>query len=256
MANIGNIRKLSDEQVQDFDIEYVTDDLGKVLAPWLDPFLSGESHFLDVGGGNGVFTDRVLQAYPSSIGINLEPSSHLANKNKRQLRKEVFNMPFENVAFKKTETFNVIFFNWVLHHFVASTYRQTVAAQIAALRAAADLLRPGGAVFIFENFYDGRIFDDLPSRIVYELTGSRTLRPITARLKANTAGVGVCFHSKSGWRRLLATAGLHVCHLEHGYHYGDFSLLKRILLHLKGVRIGLLIAARRGDSSKKRSIAA
>jgi Methyltransferase domain len=242
MLKMAQTRQLSEQQTESFNVEYVTDELWRVVAPRLERYLGHPSRFLDVGGGVGLFADRVLAAFPFTSGTILEPAINLSARNRADARKRVLNGAFQTTSFAEGEKFDVIFFNWVLHHFVVSGYKATVEAQIAALQASGDLLHSRGAIFIFENFYDGWIIDDLPSRIIYGLTASRALRPITARLAANTAGVGVSFHSESGWRRLVNAAGLNLSHVELCYSYWAFSSLRRALLHIEDVHVGLLIA--------------
>ena len=236
-------RSLSDLQTAQFDVEYVTDELWQTLLPALTPYLNRESRFLDVGGGNGLFVDRVTSAFPQSFGTNLEPALNLVASNRLHSRKSLVNATFQDSEFPADEKFDVIFFNWVLHHFIVDGYAATVTCQKAALRKACSLLKPNGAVFILENLYNGRCVNDLPSRLVYGLTSSRLLKSVTSRMGANTAGVGVCFHSKAAWHRMLVDAGYPVCRFRPCYSYGELSPLRRFALHLRDMRVCLLVAS-------------
>ncbi len=66
-------KKLSELQTAEFDVEYVTDELWETLLRALAPYLGRPSRFLDVGGGNGLFVDRVTNAFPQSCGTMWSP---------------------------------------------------------------------------------------------------------------------------------------------------------------------------------------
>lgn len=237
------LRTLSEDQTRSFDVEYVDDDLWRLLSARLEGRLDRpDSTALDVGGGNGVFVDRILETFPEARVTNIEPASNLAARNRSHPRKRVVGDTFQNAVLDIAEKFDVIFFNWVLHHFVVSGYRNTRDCQVDALRHAQVMLRDNGVVAIFENLYSGNTIDNLPSRIIYELTRSRALKGVTSRLGANTAGVGVCFHSQAGWRQLLDEAGFEIESVTPCYSYGALSPLKRGLLHLRDSRVALIIA--------------
>ena len=236
-------RNLSELQTAAFDVEYVTDELWQTLLPALTPHLDRPSRFLDVGGGNGLFVDRVTNAFPQSFGTNVEPARNLVASNRIHSRKNLVSATFQDADFVAEERFDVIFFNWVLHHFVVDGYASTVACQKAALRKACSLLNPNGTVFILENLYDGRSIDNLPSRLIYGLTSSHLLKSVTSRMGANTAGVGVCFHSRRGWNRILGGAGYPVRRFQPCYSYGELSPLRQFALHLRDTRVCLIVAS-------------
>lgn len=235
-------RLLADQQTEAFDVEYVIPQLWALIEPHLEPRLARPSRFLDVGGGNGIFTDRVLDAYPQAEGVIVEPSQTLRERNLPRPSKTLVSGTFQGAAFDPRHRFDVIFFNWVLHHFVADTYRQTQALQLQGLIDARNLLAPGGILVIFENYYPGLLIDDLPSRLIYTLTASRLLKAFTQRLGANTAGVGVCFHSLHAWLSKVSQAGLTVEATHPGYRYGTLSPAKRLMLHMRNAEVGAIIA--------------
>ncbi|HYN79130.1 MAG TPA: hypothetical protein VES73_15210, partial [Lamprocystis sp. (in: g-proteobacteria)] len=104
------------------------------------------------------------------------------------------------------------------------------------------LLAKDGILVVFENYYPGLLFDDLPSRLIYTLTASTLLKSFTERLGANTAGVGVCFHSMKAWLIKVKQAGLAVDATQPGYRYGNLTPLKRLLLHMRSAEVGVIIA--------------
>ena len=71
MTGVAATRVLSEAQTEAFDFEIVDDELWSVLKPALAQQLAGPStRILDVGGGNGLFVDRVLEAFSSTSPFN------------------------------------------------------------------------------------------------------------------------------------------------------------------------------------------
>lgn len=191
--------QLADAQLEAFDREYVNDRRWGMVKPLIDrDFPDGQFSFIDIGGGNGVFADRVLAAYPRSEGSVLDSSEMLLSKNKSHGRKKL--ILGDAISTQKAD---IVFFNWVLHHLVKTgDYSNTRQNMLASLRG-----MDAHRISVFENEYDGFI-DGFPSAAIFGLTSSRLLSPLTKRMGANTAGVGVCFLSHSKWVKLFKDAGL------------------------------------------------
>jgi hypothetical protein len=67
------MKQLEDSQLETFDAEYVNDQRWKIIKAQRDKdFPNGDFNFLDVGGRNGVFADRLLEYYPNSKGTVLD----------------------------------------------------------------------------------------------------------------------------------------------------------------------------------------
>ena len=76
------VKRLSRDLVESFDEEFVDEGIWKIIKACIDrDFPRGDFKFLDIGGGNWIFADRVLQNYPNSIGTVLDSSSFLLDKN-------------------------------------------------------------------------------------------------------------------------------------------------------------------------------
>lgn len=202
------MKQLADDQLAAFDTEYVTEPLWDMLKRRIDrAFPDGRFSFMDIGGGNGVFADRLLAAYPHATGTVLDNSRLLLDRNKPDPRKTLIEESAEHLD-RLDGRYDMVFFNWVLHHLVGDDYRKSVAHVDMTLRKAAALLTPRGHISIFENMYDGLLVDNAPSHIIFNLTSAKAIAPIMRRLGANTASLGVCFQSKSSWQRILDRAGL------------------------------------------------
>lgn len=202
------MKQLSDEQLVTFDTEYVTELLWSILERKIyRAFPDGRFTFLDIGGGNGVFADRLLATYPLAQGAVLDNSRLLLDRNHPNPRKVLIEESAEHLD-RLEQSYDLVFFNWVLHHLVGDDYGKSVAHVDSTLRKAIALLTPRGHISIFENMYNGIVLDNAPSHIIFNLTSAKTIAPIIHWLGANTARLGVCFQSRRGWQRILGNAGI------------------------------------------------
>jgi SAM-dependent methyltransferase len=207
--------KLSDEQVERFvGAEYVRARRWDRIRECIDAdFPGGRFSFLDVGGGNGGFTDRVLAQYPNATGTVIDSSDLLLATNRRSERKRVLRA--DAMELERFGRHDIVFCNWLLHHLVGTTYSSTRANIDRMLAAARQALKPSGRLSVFENDCIG-IIDGMSSRLLYEATSSKIAAALVRRMGANTAGVGVCYLSNKQWHGTLAKAGFRVlsCEIE------------------------------------------
>ncbi|WP_301102380.1 methyltransferase domain-containing protein [Propionivibrio sp.] len=237
------IIKLAEARVESFDHDATA---VHAVAPVVDAIrrlssLNNNFKLLDVGGGNGSFLDTMLKALPESTGTLVEMSKGMADKNETCDRKTIVCENFLEWA-KATEKcsarYDVIFFNFVLHHFVGNNRSQSILLQKTAINAAQSILADGGLIVVYEIHYNGLFQDEIPSRLIHTLASSRILAPLTRRMGANTAGYGVCFHSERYWRSLYSRHGLRIVddHLiEKGVFTGIRSRLLQILLNISSM---------------------
>lgn len=231
------MRKLADSQIAAFDTEYVDANRWKMVAACITKYFpEGDFSFVDLGGGNGLFTDWILREFPWSRGVLIDNSEYLIGLNRPVPRKVLICDSIENTA-RYVGSADIIFCNWLLHHLVSDTYGATRMNITNALRMAKSLLSERGYFSIFENMYDGLYFDNLPSRLIFGLTANRTMAPVLRRLGANTAGCGVCFLSREKWDETVKQAGLTI----ESYTDDDpwpIAFYRRALLHLGNIRVG------------------
>jgi SAM-dependent methyltransferase len=235
------IKKLDEQQVLDFDTDYIQDEDWNKLCEYLRIlFPDGVFNFLDIGGGNGVFCDKILAAFPQSKGVLLDNSEYLIALNKQSERKRIVCASVEHIdKLFQSEQFDVVFLNLVLHHFISNSYQSTYKNVKDTFLHLKPLLSSRGYVYVFEDFYNGLIFDNLPSHLIYILTSSKMLAGWTRRLGANTGGIGVCFRSKKQWKKIIDKCGYAIIH-EGESHIFQFPFYKRLLLHLGKVNMGYL----------------
>lgn len=236
------IKLLAAEQTVAFDTEYVDAPMFSLVQAALHEHgLADQSiHLMDVGGGVGKYVDRFLHHFPLATATVIEPEKSLLDKNIAHDRKTLSLGTFQSVLY--TPPTHVVQFNWVLHHFISDNYEASCDLQLEGLQDAYRMLEPGGIVVIFENFYEGWGWDDLPGTLIHAVTSSSILKPLAQRLGANTAGVGVCFHSENYWRELLAEVGFESIRSTHCYDFGNLSAAKKVCLGLRAQRVGLLVA--------------
>lgn len=231
------MKQLKDSQLKTFDTEYVDKKRWKIIKEQIDKdFPDGDFSFLDVGGGNGVFADRLLKYYPKSKGTVLDNSQLLLNKNVSDSRKTIICDSVENL--NKLETkYDLICFNWLLHHLIGNSYLDTRKNMYTAIDTVVPLLTDRGRVSIFENMYNGLVVDGLPSLLIFTLTSSKAIAGFIKKMGANTAGVGVCFLSQKQWTKVLDRTSLKLLKYTDDDKW-SISLKLNVLLHIGNIRCG------------------
>ena len=240
-TSISELKQLSTDQLESFNTEYVNGELWDAVIALIDKcFATGEFAFLDIGGGNGVFTDRILKHYPQSEAVLLDNASNLIEINTKHPRKKIIQDSVENLEkYLNTYDIDIVFINWVLHHLVSDTYKKTR----SNIENTLTIIKRNERVkylAIFENMYNGVLFDTLPSKLIFHITSLQSIRFLTKKMGANTAGVGVSFLSKKMWVKLLSTifgaADLSI--VDFGL-WNKMPLVRKVFLHIKNVYVSL-----------------
>ncbi|MGH8249499.1 MAG: class I SAM-dependent methyltransferase [Steroidobacteraceae bacterium] len=233
------LRKLSDEQVDAFNREYVDADRFARVSSRIDAaFPDGEFTFLDIGGGNGRFADQLLERYPRARGTVLDNSELLLARNKSHPQKTLLACSAGELDSIR-DRFDLVSLHWLLHHLVGDSYAATQTNQRRALASLNGLLTERGRISVFENDYQGWAPDPIPTWLIYVVTASRPLAPLARALGANTAGVGVCFNSQKTWRNLMKEAGLQLIdHAEPDTWKRRIPLYGTFGLGLRDVKVG------------------
>jgi len=231
------LHNLGAGQLASFDVDYVTEDMWADVHSLIAADLPEPFTVLDIGGGTGRFADAVLASFPRAHATIVDNAPSLLAANRSDSRKTLLQESVEDLPrVLEGRSFDLVCFHWSLHHFVTDSYAETVAFQQRSLRQATALVSTRGRVSVFENLYDGLIWPSLPGRLVYTMTASQRLAPVTRLLGANTAGVGVCFLSERQWLDAFRLAGLAV---ERRHYYAhSVRWLYRIGLVTRRVRKG------------------
>ena len=233
------MKKLADSQVEAFDTVFVEGGRWDTVKARIDQdFPKGDFRFLDIGGGNGAFSDQLLEAYPNASGTVLDNSEVLLARNKHNDRKTLVSDSVENLG-RIPDKFDLVCMHWLLHHLVGDSYRQTRRNQVATLGALNAILTERGRISLFENMCNGWLVDNLPGRMIYEFTSAKAIAAITRKLGANTAGVGVCFLSKNAWYSTLQKARLEILNYSEPDNWvWPLRAEWRIFLHFRNMRVG------------------
>ena len=234
------LKKLADDQLATFDTDYVGGQRWDSLKAFMDAhFADRPVRVLDIGGGNGVFADKLLEAFPHASVTVLDNAEVLLDQNKPNPRKRLLLSSVEDVSQQLNgELYDLITINWVLHHLVQDGYQPTADGVTETLVTLQENLAPNGMLSIFENLYDGALVDGLPSKAIFHLTSLQiaALAPLFRRLGANTAGVGVCFRSDKQWKQIFDASGLSL-ESETFCDNLQVSPIKRMALLLKPIRV-------------------
>ena len=229
--------QLTDDQLSEFDVEYVTD------ARWPPIFdglarLPSEFRFLDVGGGNGLFADRVLDHFPHASGVVGDNAPILLERNAPRAGKRAIVLDALALPEAGLDRVDVVFLNWVLHHLVVTgDYVRSRRNIVRVLGDVRWLLEPDGMVSVYENMYDGWPYHNAPSHLIFRATSTQRWAGAMRRLGANTAGVGVCFQSEASWRRIFDEAGFEVVTFTPDEEW-QMSRLKRAGLMVRSIHCG------------------
>lgn len=234
---------LDESQNEAFDFEYHSEvELQGKLAFIRDAFPNGPGRILDIGGGNGKFMDRLLAEFPESEGYLVDISQNLLDKNRPNPKKHLILGSFEDLPELLPEkSFDLVTINWVLHHLVGPSYRQSVENVEQALAMTSRILSPHGLLLVAENEYQGLLESNLPSHVIYSITKIRNPAVVgLTRRYFNTAGVGVCFQSKRAWFNIFKRSGLNVdFYLQNSrWKHGLKKRLLFLLLFLRMQRHG------------------
>ncbi len=233
------IRTLRKEQVQRFDKDFISDERFAGICACIDrDFPSGVFRFLDVGGGIGAFADRLLERYPEANGHVLDNSEPLLSRNVQHPRKVVQLGSIEDAPhLVAARGFDIVFFNYSLHHFVVDSYRRTRKVQRRAISDAASLLKSSGRLSIVENLCDGYI-PPLSGLLIFTLTSSKMLAPLVKRLGAKTAGTGICYLDRRSWEREINQANFQVTAFAADSKAPKWGFIRKLLLLIRDLRGG------------------
>jgi len=237
---MNELKHLSEDQLESFNTEYVNGKFWDAVVERIDShFPTGKFTFMDIGGGNGVFTDRILNHYPQAEAVLLDNASNLIEINTKRPRKTIIMDSVENLEnYLNTYTIDIVFINWVLHHLVSDTYKKT-RSNVANTLSIVKRNKSVKYLAVFENNYNGILFDSLPGKLIYQITSLQSVKRLAKKMGANTAGVGVSFLSKKTWVKLFGSifgeANIGVV----DFHFWKVPLIRKLFLHIKNIHMSL-----------------
>lgn len=164
---------------------------------------------VDLGGGVGHFALAAREQLMLDVTVLDTDARSIARASESGLKAELG----DALTTRLGDGVPLASFNLILHHLVSGRWSTTLALQQQAL--ANQLAGPQGKqLFVNEYVYESYVWQDFASRLIFAVTSSKLLSLLASQvarlapsLRANTFGIGVCFHSDRTWRRLFAQAG-------------------------------------------------
>ncbi len=207
MTTVTDQKILSKNQSLNFNNVYVNEKEFGCLHQYLRQKFEASDKICiaDFGGGNGAFCDILLDAFPNAIVYNIDISADLLSLNTPHERKHLVHSSF--LDFDIGRSVDVVCLNYVLHHMVSSSVKDSIDLINQSLKRAYSVLSDGGCLVVFENILYSYLSENISSYLLYKSTSSKILAPITKSLGANTAGVGVYYMGKDALVGMAAACG-------------------------------------------------
>ncbi len=202
--------QLSDEALTPFNDDFTAGPIWPALRDALAAYDGTSVRALDIGGGAGVFADKLLEAFACWQVVLLDNSPFLLSSNTVHPRKTLLQANAEQIAAEPGPVagqFDVIFLNLVLHHLVTRWHGQSRKLQGRVIAAAASRLKPQGRIVVIEQVCVPHVPRFPAGRLVYEASSSRLLARVAKRMGANTAGVGVLFFNTGELEQIFGDHG-------------------------------------------------
>ena len=233
-------RKMNDEQIAGYDLEFASPKMLDDLFALIEKrFGDRPFNHLDVGGGNGIFTGRILDRFPNCTSTLIDSAELLIRRNKPNPRKRVFCTTVQRIdQCLEDETFDLVTMNWLLHHLVLESYRDTCEFQLETLKSIRKRIKSTGCMSVYEDMINGIVSDNLASWLAYQVTAAKLIAPFVRYFGGTPAGIGVCFRPQKVWHKVFGEAGYTVLHY---IPYKDFALhpIKKLMLNIRSMRHAL-----------------
>jgi len=184
-------------------VEYASDvkEGDELKLGYLRELAKANDSLLDIGCGNGYFTDRALAETNISWACALDISRAMLSLNKKLPNKHVFEASVLQMPFKP-HSFAFVHFDAVLHHIVGTSRKSSAQQACDVIRSCVALTRKGGFLVLTERCVDSRISSVL---IFYALKFLAKTR--LARLFGVARGLVVSFLTPDEFLSGIRTAG-------------------------------------------------
>ena len=234
-------KQLNNSQLEHFNTDLMLESYWKSFLNELNRKIDTSNTFtlLDVGGGIGLFADKLLELYPKIEITIIDNSEYLLSLNKTDNRKILVNASVTNIPdFLKNKRFDIITINWVLHHLIGETRKASLEIITRTLLELKNHLNTNGNISVIENLYSGIVIDSFPSRFIYLLTSIKNpvLSGFIRKAGFNTAGTGVCFMSEKILRNIIKDAGLKI-EASNTLDSWGYNIAVRTVLHTHPAKI-------------------
>ena len=257
------IMQINDHQRQLYeDYEKVT--AGELLAAYqaiLDGFIqSGRKiRILDVGGASGHFA-MALCDYFRGQDCEITVIDTCTYATWEKFGDEITFMQGSAADIERIfakDNFDLIFANRLFHHLVRGTWNESRKLQKDVMRQCLNVLERDGYFCMTDFFYDGMIFDESASRMIYRLTSCKNPLAVSVfrRIESKSVGVGVCMLSRKMTHGLIdSNDGVYMRIVNEGSKYGWGALRKMmysVLLLIRNAQNNVVLVVRYGGSNCK-----
>jgi SAM-dependent methyltransferase len=175
---------------------------------------------LDIGGASGNFAGAVYEFINTGdCEITVIDTEEYDTWNKHDRKIKFVKMSANNVsAIFGKNTFDLVFANRAFHHFVKTTWKKTIDGIDEVLTQIKEIIKPNGYLCITEHFFDGLLFDNMSSKIVYTISSCKykSIINICEKSGVESAGIGACFLPKRMWINLLRKNKFRIENIEKG----------------------------------------
>ena len=218
------------------DAEFVRWSKGRESQSWdlnyVAAFIDSKDYTIgaDIGGSVGQFANLLKDRCKKLERIDvIDPSVSSRNSFCGVENVHFLHTSLEQLNADRKYDFVVV--NFVLHHIVRNTNRQTYEAQKNFISKVSSMLKEDGVIFVEENIYEGVFGTDLGGRVIYEITKLESIASLTRKVGANTAGEGVRFRNQRSWDIMFRSVGLRELDAIVNKEFGaSFPYYKRIPL--------------------------
>ncbi len=185
-------------------------------------------NLLDIGGGNGNFSNLITENCPDINVTVLDPSKKLLSEIENpKITKIVGKLPDE---IPLNSTFNYIHIKEVLHHITGKTVSESNMLLKESLMCVNDILNENGFLLIHEDFYEGYLIQKMPSYLIFYLLKIQNILKIELPLKEFIPGLTVYFYTRKELKKTLKECGFEIVDLKLDY-WSDITKKKLMLLN-------------------------
>ncbi len=244
----GKGRHIEDRRTQQYFDSVLREEYTSVRKHMVSGFIGlaqdiNPTRLLDIGSGTGNFLKLVREACAASelVGLDISLAMLLAAPKVGSLVVgSAWHLPF------RRDSFDVAHLDSVLHHLVGTTRNQCRVRGQEALHEAVRVLRPGGYLFVAENFYEPALAGSLVfwlKRLVCLLTRHRRVHGLGAPVTS--------FYTRDDILRMIAAHNTrletHECRTWSSARSKHWGVLPGIMRLLVGFRRGKLFVVARKE---------
>jgi len=231
MKSINEAQKIQYEKLE----KAICKDLLLRYEPYISKYKNNDSiKILDIGGASGHFALEVKEYFiDKNCEIIVVDNTAFDTWEEFSNRITFIQSSADNLDDIFGEnTFDIIFVNRLFHHLVRESWKKTIKGISNIMGKIYKILKNDGQLCITDHFYDGLVFDEICSKVIY-IASSSTFKPIMEickKIGSLSAGVGVCFLSYNMWLKLLNENNLQIKKLDLANNEFIRAKYKKILL--------------------------